>query len=119
VRNLRTNTPLQALTLMNDMTYVESARVLAEMLLLTKKQSFCEEVFGSVLQRKPTLREIGSLKQRHAEARSWYEKNPMEAERFVRHGQSLLSGKIPNVELAAGAVIVSIVMNSDEAITRE
>jgi hypothetical protein len=119
VRLPRTNTPLQALTLMNDQTYLESARVLAEQALVRSKRNSVEAIFEQVLSRKPRPEELSVLQKRHAEALRWYAANPEEARRAVAHGKSPVNPALKATEVAAASLVASLVLNMDEAITRE
>jgi hypothetical protein len=119
VRLPRTNTPLQALTLMNDLTYLESARVLAERALETSKGSPVEAIFERVLSRKPRPEERDVLEARYTKAWEWYREHPDEAQKAVSHGQSSPNPALSKARLAAATLISSLTLNLDEAITRE
>ncbi|MEI6714996.1 MAG: PSD1 and planctomycete cytochrome C domain-containing protein [Verrucomicrobiota bacterium] len=119
VRAPRTNTPLQALTLMNDTTYLESARVLAERVCETATPEPSGEIFERVLLRKAKPDELAVLQAQYAKALDWYLAHPQEAERAVHHGQSVPSPKLAAPKLAATTLIATLVLNMDEAITRE
>lgn len=119
VRLPRTNTPLQALTLMNDLTYLESARVLAERALEASKDSPVEAVFERVLSRKPRPEEVQVLKSRYTKAWEWYRSHPQDAHKAVSHGQSSPNPALSKAQLAATTLVATLVLNLDEAITRE
>jgi len=101
VRTSRTNTPLQALTLLNDKTYLEASRVLA--------QYPPAEVFSRVLARQPDAQERAVLDREYRRALAHYAAQPSDAIK--------LSGGKP--ELAARMVVASLILNLDEAITHE
>lgn len=119
VRSPRTNTPLQALTLMNDTTYLESARALAERVFEKETRDPSGEIFERVLLRKAKPDELAVLQAQYTKALEWYRANPQEAERAVHHGQSTPSPKLAAPKLAAATLIATLVLNMDEAITRE
>lgn len=119
VRLPRTNTPLQALTLMNDLTYLESARVLASNALLKAPEAPVNGIFERVLSRKPAGEELEVLKAKYATALKWYRANPLEAKKAVHHGQSEPAAGLKVPELAAATLVATLVLNLDEAITRE
>ena len=101
VRTARTNTPLQALTLLNDQTYLEASRVLAS--------ATVPEIFERVLGRRPDAKEAGVLARQYEKALAHYKAAPGDAAK--------LSGSTP--ETAARMVVASLILNLDEAITHE
>ncbi|MDZ4800824.1 MAG: DUF1553 domain-containing protein [Bryobacteraceae bacterium] len=120
VRENRTNTPLQALNLMNEVTYVEASRRLAERLLAdggASAESRIAHAFRLVLARDPKPEEVRALSAALERFRAYYAQNPAKAEQFVAHGTSKPTG--PGPELAAYAGIAGIVLNLDEAVTKE
>ena len=121
VRQVRTNTPLHALNLLNDETYVEAARNLATRALrhATEPTLQIEFIMQSVLSRTPTDRESQLLSRQLDAFRSMYRRDINDAKRFTNIGQSASPDDLPPDELAALTAVASIVMNMDEAITRE
>ncbi|WP_406698063.1 PSD1 and planctomycete cytochrome C domain-containing protein [Singulisphaera sp. Ch08] len=121
VRTPRTNTPLQALTLLNDLTYVEAARVLAERTLnaATDERGRLDELTSRVLSRPTSERERAVLQREFERARAYYREHRDEAVRWVSHGQSSVSKDHDAADLAAYAVVANLIFNLDEAITRE
>jgi hypothetical protein len=122
VRENRTNTPLQALNLMNDVTYVEAARKLAERMILEGGATPVTRIghaYKLVLARTPKPRENEALSKALEKFRSYYASHPKDAEAFVNHGKSNRAGDIAAPELASYTAVASIVLNSDEAITKE
>jgi len=120
VRLPRTNTPLQALTLLNDATRLEASRKLAEDALrsqpdqMAKLQFICRRVLG----RETGAREIAVLRRAFDQARSSYRGHTAEAAKFVRAGQAAAAAG-DCAELAALMVVAGMVLNLDEAITHE
>jgi hypothetical protein len=122
VRRPRTNTPLQALVLMNDPTFVEAARVLGERILREGGPDAAARLtlaFRLVLARRPSPRELGVLQETLAFYRLRYARDAAAAQQFVRVGQSdARPGPDPG-ELAAYAAVAGVLLNLDEAVTKE
>jgi hypothetical protein len=142
VRETRTNTPLQALTLMNDVTYVEAARALAERILqdVTRSplppgegegegapsaapQSIAtarlSHMFRLVLARAPREAELAVLQAGLDEHLRTFQADPAAAEQLVSAGESPRDPRLDVAELAAYTALASLVLNLDEAITKE
>ncbi len=121
VRRSRTNTPLQALILMNDPTYIEASRKLAERLLTEGGKSPAERVafaFRLATARMPTEREQAVLVRLYEQQRAAYAKDPATARKLLRVGEAAANDKLDVVELASWAMVASVVLNLDETITR-
>ena len=121
-RRERTNTPLQALTLMNDVTYVEAARALAQRLLREGGPTDEERTgygFRLVTSRPARPEEIEVLTRGLRRHRSTYENDPDAARKLVRVGQSHLDPDLDAVELAAHTALANALLNLDETIHRE
>ncbi len=118
----RTNTPLQALTLLNEKTYVESARNLGQRILLEGGESVRDRVeygFRLALSRWPNERERKLLESAYEEYISEYESDLEGAERFVDIGESEPVASLDPRDLAAAATLANVLLNLDETITRE
>ena len=121
-RRERTNTPLQALTLMNDVTYVEAARSLAQRLIREGGPTDEERMgygFRLVTSRQARPAEIEVLTSGLRRHRSTYENDPDAARKLVRVGQSQLDPEMDAVELAAHTALANGLLNLDETIHRE
>jgi hypothetical protein len=116
VRETRTNTPLQALNLMNDVTYVEAARKLAERMM--DHGDPLEHGFRLVLARSPRAEEKAVLKKMLERFRSRYAAEPAEAGKLLAVGASPLARPV-SPEFAAYAAVASMLLNLDEAVTKE
>src|SRR5205823_1445948 len=120
VRRSRTNTPLQALALMNDPTFVEASRKLAERLLNEAKSS--EEritlAFRVTTARRPSEREVNVLKRLFERQLAAYRQDRAAAEKLLGVGESKRDASLDVAELAAWAVIANVVLNLDETVTR-
>lgn len=118
VRRERTNTPLQALVLMNDTQFVEAARYLAQRSL---KEKFIELerlqwLFHSVLGKPATDEDIADLSDAVVAFRKHFSESPKVAENLVKTGESPVDSKLSATELASWTMIVNILMNRDDFI---
>jgi hypothetical protein len=121
VRRSVTNTPLQALVLMNDPTYVEAARKFAERILTEAPAAPYDRInyaFRLALARPPSAAEtkvlLGVLNQQQAV----FHENPDAAVKLLSVGESKRNEKLDTTELAAWAAVASMILNLDEAITK-
>jgi hypothetical protein len=114
------NTPQQALTLLNDPTFVEAARVLAEHLLREQKtdQTRIEQAYKQVLSRAPQAKEADSLLNFLANQREYYQRQPDEAKKLVQVGFAAHADKLDAAELAAWTSVMRVLLNLHETITR-
>lgn len=117
----RSNTPLQSLVLLNDPTYVEAARVLAQQLLKeasTDNDARLSWIFQRVLQRsiRPEERDvlIGLIDKSQVE----YEQSPTDAEGLLKVGQYSVPTELNPKELAVWTNVCRVIFNLSETITR-
>lgn len=120
VQRARTNTPLQALVVLNDPTYIEAARVLAAGVIKghADDPARVTEAFVRLLGRLPDADEGQMVLDLVANQRARYASNPDDASRLVGVGESEAGSDIDPVELAAWTLTLHALMNLDEAITR-
>ena len=120
VRRVRTNTPMQALLLLNDPTYVEAARKLAERILLssTSNHDRMNLAFRIVLTRAPSDTEQTTLQEILDEAHTHFAANPAAANELLSVGQSAWDVKLDPVDLAAWTTAMSVLLNLDESISK-
>ncbi|MEO1995336.1 MAG: DUF1553 domain-containing protein, partial [Planctomycetaceae bacterium] len=118
VRPSRTNTPLQALALLNETAFVESARHLGTRMLLEGGQRPVEFAFRLVTARTPTPSELKLLRGAHAEYLADYRRHPSLARKLISVGASG-TPELDPVELAANAALANVLLNLDEVISRE
>ena len=122
VRSHRTNTPLQALTLLNDETFREAARVLGAHALQqggVSKRGRLEWLSLAVLSRAPRPSEWPVLEQALEKALAHYRRAPDDAKALLASGQAPLPPEPVFPEVAAYSVAASLLFNLDEALTHE
>jgi hypothetical protein len=122
VRETRTNTPLQALNLMNDVTFLEAARFLGQRMMKeggAGRDSRLRYGFRLVTGRLPSATEEGILRgslQYHVD---YFSENPQMASAYLRQGESPADRALDARELAAYAAVASLILNLDETVTKE
>ena len=120
VKPTRTNTPLQALSTLNDPTYVEAARALAEQALAAKDDAARLDVaFRRVLARAPSEEERKILIAGVNRLRREFAQRPDDARKLLKVGESKRNESIDPVEHAAWASLALSILNLDEALTKE
>ena len=121
VKPLRTNTPMHALITMNDVTYVEAARSLAETILNEEKQVNSRLALASarVLSRELSERERVIWKRTLDRSTKEFAADPGAANAYLAHGDSKPGGQIEPVELAAWTALCLNMLNLDETLNKE
>ncbi|MCH2115766.1 MAG: PSD1 and planctomycete cytochrome C domain-containing protein [Pirellulales bacterium] len=121
VRRARTNTPLQALVLLNDVQFLEAARKFAER-VVTEGGSDVEHrisfAYRSVTARRPSEGEIATLSRLLAEYRREFDRNPEAAIKLLSAGESPRNEAIDVGELGAWTMITHLILNLHETITK-
>ena len=120
-RRERSNTPMQALQLMNDVQNIEAARVFAQRLLREGGSTPEERIttaFRSVLGRRPSAEELQIVRKAFAQHLATYQQFPDASCRLVMHGASKPDSALPTPELAAWTLVCNLVLNLDEALTQ-
>ena len=121
VRRERTNTPLQALTLMNDPQFIEAARHLATNAINAcgpNSQARIDHITTRVLARTFDKVEHALIARSLRVFREAYQADPTGARALVAIGESETDATIPAPELAAWTMVASQILNFDEAITK-
>jgi hypothetical protein len=121
VRNDQTNTPLQALTMMNNITFVETARLLAQRELANTPVTAATRVvsgFQRITSRKPTGDEFTVLMNDYDAYIADFEADPDSAKKLLSIGASPYNQDYDISELAALTLIMNTILNLDEAITQ-
>ena len=122
IRRARTNTPLQALVLMNDPTYVEAARVLAERVMLEggdSLESKLDYLFRRALARRCQKAEQAALSSLLDDARKYFQAEPAKAKSLLSTGAATHNADLGETELAAWASVASVILSLDETINKE
>jgi hypothetical protein len=122
VKRSRTNTPLQALSLLNEVTYVEAARVLAERMVREGGATPADRIrwaFQQVTCRAPQATEVGVLEKGLNARLNRYKTLNDSAKSLASQGASKPDAAIEAAELAAYTLTANILLNLDEVITRE
>lgn len=122
MRQENTNTPMQALAIMNDPTFVEAARFLGQRMLLEGGGRSDDRIrygFRLLLAHEPNTRKEQVLLNALNDYQSHYIRHPDEAKNLLEVGDSKSDTRIPAPELAAYTMLASVMLNMDEAITRE
>ena len=117
----RTDSPLQALILLNGTQYVEAARVLGESLHRDAKgdvPTMVESGFLRCLSRKPDAREQAILQQLHREQLVHFQAKPADADSLLKAGNTKRDEKIPAPEAAAATVLAQALLNHDACVVK-
>jgi hypothetical protein len=122
IRIARTNTPLHALVTLNDVTFVEAARALAQRVLFGPARDDAgriTESFRRLVARepKPTEREI--LVRRLESLRKLYASDEAAAKKLIATGESPADPTLAPAELAAWTSLTTVLLNLDETISKE
>jgi hypothetical protein len=121
-RRAQTNTPLQALVLMNDPTYVEASRALAERAILEggpDANRRLEYAFSLATARKPTGKEAGVLRSLLKNRLASFARDPKAARNLLDVGESPRAKKVDPIEHAAWTTVASVILNLDETVTKQ
>ena len=116
----RTNSPLQALNLMNDVTFVEAARKLGERMMAEGGATARDRIaYGYRLRssRAPAPKQAAILERAFEQFRRFA--RPKSAAAFLKTGESPVREGLDPTELAAYASVASLILNMDETITKE
>jgi len=119
VKRLNTNTPLQALVMMNDPTVLEASRVLADRLLQEKNtgEGRITKAFRLIVSRKPKASEIKILYEYYTDQLKLF-KRKNTAEKALAVGEAAMSVNISKTEMAALMAVITTIYNLEETITR-
>jgi len=117
----RSSTPLQALVLLDDATFVEAARALAERVLVESGpgvEARVDRAFERVLARDPEPREVDALAELYRASRRDFEARPGAAEALLGVGEAAPLAAVDPLELAAWTEVGRALLNLHETITR-
>ncbi|MEM9943968.1 MAG: PSD1 and planctomycete cytochrome C domain-containing protein [Planctomycetota bacterium] len=116
-----TNTPLHALNTLNDVTFVEAARILATD-IITKQKTYEDRIdalFRRILSRPATAIEKSVLKSGLEATLQSFSANPEKAKQYIANGRSIAPSELDPIELASWSSLCLAVFNLDEALTRQ
>jgi hypothetical protein len=122
VRETRTNTPLQALNLLNDVTFVEASRVLAQRIMRQAgptPEARLTLAFRLVVSRRPRAGELKVLLAGLSRHLKHYKEDEKAALKLASAGESPRDASLNVSELAAYTAVCGVILNLDESITRE
>jgi hypothetical protein len=120
-RRERSNTPLQALQLMNDVQHVEAARCLAERLLresISDDEARISRLFEWVLARQPDAFEREQVSSFLAQCRSRLSAAPEDAKHIATVGERWRDANLPVADVATWTLVSNLILNLDETVTR-
>jgi hypothetical protein len=118
----RTNTPLQALLLLNDETFVEHARALATRMIREGGPSVETQIARGMmltLGREPTAEELSVLEGEFQRQQQFFNSDPDAAESFLQIGDWRPGDSIETTELAAMTSVARVMLNLDETLSKE
>jgi hypothetical protein len=121
VRRPRTNTPLQALVLLNDPQFVEASRALAQRVLREggeTVESRLAYAFRLATARVPDAGETEVLRKLLEAQRTEFERDPAAAKALLSVGESERDPAWPEVEVAAWTTVATVILNLDETVTK-
>jgi uncharacterized protein DUF1553 len=121
VERVNSNTPMQALALLNDPTYVEAARTLAERVVRhggAVPKDRINYAYMQVLDRKPTSEEFKLLDALYKKQIDRYTNHPDNAAKLISAGEKPVAKDLNTSEVAAWTSICRVVLNLHETITR-
>jgi hypothetical protein len=118
VKRLRTNTPLQALVMLNDPTVLEAARVLATKLQQGSgaPEEKIRQAFRRIVCRNPDAKEIGVLVNYYQQERTAMDKST--AQKMIRVGETALPQETDTIEIASLMRVITAIYNLEETITK-
>jgi hypothetical protein len=118
----RTNTPLQALNLMNDVTFLEASRKLAERMMKEGGSSVAARTdygFELLMSRAPRSAERQVLLDTFQAFDTKYRADPKSAESYLSYGEAVRNTGLNAADLAAYTTVANLILNLDEAVTKE
>jgi hypothetical protein len=122
VRTARTNTPLQSLNLMNDVTYLEASRKMAERMMLEGGASPAERISFAmqlVTAEPPSDQASEILLDSYNYYRDLFSSDQSAALEYLAQGESPRDEQLDPSELAAYSTVASLILNLDAAVTKE
>ena len=122
VRTERTNTPLQALNLMNDVTFVEASRKFGERMYIEGGETAEDRLaygFEMATARPPSTTESEILNRAFAKQLKSFKDDPRATKNLLAQGDSPVHKRANRTELAAYAMTAGLILNLDETVTKQ
>ena len=116
----RSNTPLQALTLMNDVQFFEASRAFAQHILSSQPdtETRLTALMRSATGRQPEEVERDIMRRALGKHHAHFKSHPEEAQKAITYGESKPDPKLDPAELAAWTMVANLVLNLDEVVTK-
>ena len=120
VRRINTNTPLQALVLLNDPVYIEAAQALARKMVQTKGDldERLATGFRAVLVRSPESRELQPIQELYEKRLKFYQNDKLAADKMAAEFLGPIPPGANQSELAALTAVANVILNLDETVSR-
>ena len=118
LRRERTNTPLQALVTLNDPQFIESARVLAELILQQPQAKRIAEAGRRTLLRPFTAAELSVVQASHSRLLTYYRGHAEDAKALIAVGDRKSESSLPAADLAAMTMLCNELLNLDETLNK-
>jgi hypothetical protein len=117
IQRENTNTPLQALVLLNDTEFVEASKILAERMHKEGGNSIDEQItygFRLAISRQPKKEEKEILKELYEQQAERFSKNPKETSKLLAVGKRQLDKTLDKSKIAALTMVANTMLNHDE-----
>ena len=119
VKRQKTNTPLQALVLLNDPTFVEAAKVIGEnMARIDDPKSSIAEAFTQLTGKHPNNQELELLLKVRNREYEIFKQHPEKSKGWLEAGEYEVDPNLDQQLIAANAIVASVILNGDVAITK-
>ncbi len=121
VRRARTNTPLQALALMNDVQFVEAARKFAERVMIEGGSGIDQKItfaYRATIARNPTPSELALVRQLFGEYEVEFKEDTEAAMKLLALGESPRNESLDASQLASWTLITHLLLNLSETVTK-
>ncbi|MCU1236027.1 MAG: hypothetical protein JWP63_3994, partial [Candidatus Solibacter sp.] len=120
VNRVNSNTPLQALDLLNDPIYVEAARVFAQNILQHGREwnARVDWAFQRAVNRAPAPEERRTLAGLYAKSLATFQRSPADARALIHEGEAPVATGLKDAEFAAMTTVARAILNMHETITR-
>lgn len=119
VRRQKTNTPLQALVLLNDPTFLEAAKVMGEqMAKMSDPETRIQIAYKKLAGKSPSKREVQLLSDLQQQEYQLFKAEPARAKGWLEAGSYPIDATLDPALVASHAVVASVILNGDVAITK-